>query len=75
MPAQVCGRGSFCYSCWQIVVGGSQRRARVGIDMEGASENMDYDAHTRTYDAFIRFVKFGTLAVIAIVVGMFVFLV
>jgi hypothetical protein len=35
---------------------------------------MDYPEHERTYDRFVAFVKWGTIVVSAIVVGMAIFL-
>ncbi|MBS7804842.1 aa3-type cytochrome c oxidase subunit IV [Rhizobiales bacterium TNE-4] len=36
---------------------------------------MDYPEHERTYEHFVTFVKWSTIAVCAIVVGMAIFLV
>ena len=38
------------------------------------SSAMDYPEHERTYDRFVAFVKWGTIVVCAIVVGMAIFL-
>jgi hypothetical protein len=35
---------------------------------------MDYPEHERTYDRFVSFVKWGTIVVCAIIVGMAIFL-
>ncbi len=34
----------------------------------------DYEQHEETYEGFLMLFKYGTLAVIAILVGMFIFL-
>ena len=38
------------------------------------SSAMDYPEHERTYERFVTFVKWGTIVVSAIVVGMVIFL-
>ena len=38
------------------------------------AEGNDYEAHEQTYDGFIVLVKYGTIAVCAIVFGMYIFL-
>lgn len=38
------------------------------------AEGNDYPAHEQTYEGFIVLVKYGTLAVAAIVFGMYLFL-
>ncbi|MBX9709441.1 MAG: aa3-type cytochrome c oxidase subunit IV [Xanthobacteraceae bacterium] len=40
-----------------------------------AADGMDYPAHEQTYEAFLAMTKYGTLAVIAIVALMAIFLV
>ena len=39
------------------------------------ADGMDYPAHEQTYEGFIKLVKYGTAAVIAILVLMAIFLV
>jgi hypothetical protein len=39
------------------------------------ADGMDYPAHEQTYEAFLVMVKYGTLAVIAILALMAIFLV
>ncbi|MDX2265675.1 MAG: aa3-type cytochrome c oxidase subunit IV [Hyphomicrobiales bacterium] len=46
----------------------------MSVDMDGGNPNMDYEAHKGTYAFFIKLVKYGTAAVVAILIGMAVFL-
>ena len=39
------------------------------------AEGNDYPAHEQTYEGFIALVKWGTIGVVAIVLGMYIFLV
>jgi Bacterial aa3 type cytochrome c oxidase subunit IV len=39
------------------------------------ADGNDYEAHEQTYDGFIKLVKYGTVAVIVILVLMAIFLV
>ena len=39
------------------------------------ADGNDYPAHEQTYEGFIALVKWGTLGVVAIVLGMYIFLV
>ena len=39
------------------------------------ADGNDYPAHEQTYEGFIALVKYGTLGVVAIVLGMYIFLV
>jgi hypothetical protein len=34
----------------------------------------DYEQHEQTYEGFLTLVKYGTLAVVVILIGMFIFL-
>ncbi len=45
------------------------------VDMSGGNENMDYNQHQQTYKMFTLLVKYGTLAVVAVLFLMWVFLV
>ncbi|MGF1620906.1 MAG: aa3-type cytochrome c oxidase subunit IV [Rhodomicrobiaceae bacterium] len=47
----------------------------MSVDLSEGNENMDYPQHTQTYDLFIALVKWGSYAVIAILFGMWLFLV
>ena len=47
----------------------------MSVDTSQGHENMDYAQHQRTYDLFIGLVKYGSLATIAILVLMAIFLV
>ena len=38
------------------------------------AEGNDYEAHEQTYEGFIALVKYGTIVVVAIVLGMYIFL-
>lgn len=38
------------------------------------AEGNDYEAHEQTYEGFIALVKWGTIGVVAIVFGMYLFL-
>jgi hypothetical protein len=40
----------------------------------GAHSDMDYAEHERTYEGFVTFVKWGVIGVVAILVGMAIFL-
>ncbi len=44
-------------------------------DHNHGSTPMDYPEHERTYSGFVAFTKWGTIAVIAVVIGMAIFLV
>jgi hypothetical protein len=44
------------------------------VESNAQGTAMDYPEHERTYDRFVTFVKWGTIAVCAIVVGMAIFL-
>jgi hypothetical protein len=39
------------------------------------ADGNDYPAHEQTYEGFIALVKYGTIGVVAIVLGMYIFLV
>jgi hypothetical protein len=39
------------------------------------ADGNDYIAHEKTYEGFLVLVKYGTIAVVAIVLGMYFFLV
>jgi hypothetical protein len=39
------------------------------------ADGNDYPAHEQTYEGFLALVKWGTIGVVAIVLGMYVFLV
>lgn len=47
----------------------------MSIDTSNGHEAMDYPEHLRTYDGFIAATKWGTIAVVAILVLMAIFLV
>jgi hypothetical protein len=40
-----------------------------------AADGNDYPAHEQTYECFLALVKYGTIGVVAIVLGMYIFLV
>lgn len=40
-----------------------------------AADGNDYPAHEQTYEGFLALVKYGTIGVVAIVLGMYIFLV
>jgi hypothetical protein len=46
----------------------------MSVDLSEGNENMDYPQHTQTYDLFIGLVKWGSFAVIAVLLGMWLFL-
>jgi hypothetical protein len=39
------------------------------------ADGNDYPAHEQTYEGFLALVKWGTIGVVAIVLGMYIFLV
>ena len=39
------------------------------------ADGNDYPAHEQTYEGFLALVKYGTIGVVAIVLGMYIFLV
>lgn len=45
------------------------------VDMSQANEKMDYQQHEQTYLFFTNLVKYGTILVALIVIGMALFLV
>jgi hypothetical protein len=47
----------------------------LDIDTSKSSPNMDYAAHVQTYKDFLRFLKFSVVVVVAILIGMKIFLV
>ncbi len=47
----------------------------MGIDTSKGHPAMDYEEHTRTYDGFVKVTAISTAAVIAVLVGMALFLV
>lgn len=51
------------------------RETFMSVDMEGGNPHMDYEGHKGTYAFFGKLVKIGSAVVIAILVGMFIFLV
>lgn len=46
----------------------------MSVDLSDGNENMDYPQHMQTYNLFTGLVKYGSLAVIAILIGMALFL-
>lgn len=46
----------------------------MGIDTSNGHPAMDYPEHERTYKGFIKGVIFSTVATIAVLVGMAIFL-
>ena len=46
----------------------------MSVDMSQGNENMDYAQHQRTYELFTRLVKYGSAAVIVILILMAIFL-
>ncbi len=44
------------------------------VDLSEGNENMDYAQHQRTYGFFIGLVKYGTIAVVIILILMAFFL-
>jgi hypothetical protein len=47
----------------------------MSVDTSQGNSNMDYAAHEQSYNLFIALVKYGTAAVIVILLGMAFFLV
>jgi Bacterial aa3 type cytochrome c oxidase subunit IV len=47
----------------------------MSIDTSRGHEAMDYKEHNRTYAGFIRITQIAVVALIALLVGMYVFLV
>lgn len=47
----------------------------MSVDMSQGNENMDYAQHQHTYELFTGLVKYGSMAVIAILILMAIFLV
>jgi hypothetical protein len=45
------------------------------VDLSDGNKNMDYAQHQRTYGLFIGLVKYGTVAVVIILILMGIFLV
>jgi hypothetical protein len=48
--------------------------ALMSVDMSQGNENMDYAQHQRTYDLFVGLVKYGSLAIILVLILMAIFL-
>lgn len=46
----------------------------MSVDTSQGNENMDYAQHQRTYNLFIGLVKYGSVAVIGILILMAIFL-
>ncbi len=46
----------------------------MSVDMSQGNENMDYAQHQRTYDLFVGLVKYGSLAIILVLILMAIFL-
>ena len=46
----------------------------MSVDMSQGNENMDYAQHQRTYDLFVGLVKYGSLAIIVVLILMAIFL-
>jgi hypothetical protein len=51
----------------------SVKERRMNIDDSNANPAMDMPAHIKTYRSFVRFVQFGVLAVVIILVLLAVF--
>jgi|EndMetStandDraft_9_1072997.scaffolds.fasta_scaffold05049_5 hypothetical protein len=47
----------------------------MSVDTSQGNKNMDYAAHQQTYDLFIALVKYGTIGIALILIGMAMFLV
>jgi hypothetical protein len=47
----------------------------MGINTAGGHPSMDYAEHTRTYNGFLRFTQITIVFLVALLAGMFVFLV
>lgn len=47
----------------------------MGVNTTGGHPAMDYAEHNRTYAAFLRFTKIGIVALVALLAGMYLFLV
>jgi hypothetical protein len=48
---------------------------KVSIDTSRGHPEMDYAEHNRTYAGFLTFTKYSIVALVALLAGMFVFLV
>ncbi len=46
----------------------------MGIDLKDGNPNMDYELHQKSYALFIKLVKFGSIAVVLILILMAIFL-
>ena len=47
----------------------------MGVKTTGGHPAMDYAEHNRTYAAFLRFSKIGIVSLVALLAGMYFFLV
>ncbi len=47
----------------------------MSSNQAGGHPDMDYSAHNRTYSGFISATKFAVIFLVALLVGMFIFLV
>lgn len=47
----------------------------MGVNTTGGHPAMDYAEHNRTYAAFLRFTKISIVALVALLAGMYLFLV
>jgi hypothetical protein len=52
----------------------SRMEALMSVDMSQGNKNMDYAQHQQTYALFTGLVKYGSMAVIAVLVLMAIFL-
>jgi hypothetical protein len=51
------------------------RRLQVSIDTSRGHPEMDYAQHNQTYTGFINFTKYSIVALVALLAGMYLFLV
>lgn len=47
----------------------------MSVDTSQGNKNMDYAAHERTYGLFVSLIKYGSIGVALILMGMAMFLV
>jgi hypothetical protein len=50
-------------------------RRNVSVDTSKGHPAMDYEAHKKTYENFLRFTKFGIIFLVILLAGMKIFLV
>jgi hypothetical protein len=47
----------------------------MSVDTSQGNKNMDYAAHEQTYALFVSLIKYGSISVVLILIGMAMFLV